>query len=141
MVYGTLFTVAFLAATILPAGSEALLLALANQGHALWGLWAVATLGNSLGALVNYWIGRALLHFQDRKWFPINAQQRQRSQAWFQRYGVGALLFAWLPIIGDPLTVIAGMMRVQVGLFVVLVTLGKALRYGFLLGLLQFWAA
>ncbi|MDR9498405.1 MAG: YqaA family protein [Hydrogenovibrio sp.] len=138
-VYASLFAVSLLAATLFPAGSEALLLALASQGHNLWWLWAVATLGNSLGSVVNYLIGRYLLHFQDRKWFPVSPQQLHRSQDWFQRYGLWALLLAWLPIVGDPLTLIAGVMRTPFWLFALLVTLGKALRYGVLLGLLQLW--
>ncbi|KUJ71176.1 YqaA family protein [Thiomicrospira sp. WB1] len=136
----SLFAVSFLAATLFPAGSEALLLALASQGYSPALLWAIATTGNSLGSMVNYLLGRYLLHFQSRRWFPIRPNTLQRSQAWFQRYGIWSLLFAWLPLIGDGLTLVAGILRTRFWLFAVLVTLGKGVRYAILLGLVQLWA-
>lgn len=87
-----------------------------------------------LGALVNYALGRYLLHYQDRRWFPFAAKNLERHQAWFNRYGVWVLLLAWLPLVGDALTFLAGVMRVRLSVFVVLVTLGKGGRYAFLLG-------
>ena len=89
----------------------------------------IATTGNVLGSFVNWALGRYLLHWQDHKWFPFSANQLCKANAWFQRYGVWILLMAWLPIVGDPLTFVAGLLRVNVWLFLILVTIGKAGRY------------
>ena len=89
----------------------------------------VATLGNTLGAVVNWWLGRYLLYFQDRRWFYFSPAQIETAQRWFQRYGFWTLLLAWLPIGGDALTLIAGIMRVRLWLFLLLVGVGKGLRY------------
>ncbi len=124
-----LFAASFLAATILPFYSEVILFALLRAGHDPFLLVAVATLGNTLGAVVNWWLGRFLLHFQDRRWFPVKVADVARAQRWFQRYGVWSLAFAWLPVGGDALTFIAGVMRVRLPLFLVLVGGGKLLRY------------
>ena len=124
-----MFASAFLAATVVPAASELTLAAgLAAGGSMLW-LVASATLGNTLGAAVNWGLGRFIEHFRDRKWFPVGAKQMDRGQAWFRRYGVWSLLFAWVPVVGDALTVIAGAMRVHIVPFLVLVGIGKGLRY------------
>lgn len=131
--YLSLFFAAFIAATLLPMGSEALLAALAAQGYTLFHLWWVATLGNTLGSVVNYLLGRYLLHFQDRRWFPFKADKMSRSQHWFQKYGTWSLLFAWLPLVGDILTFIAGVLRVHFVWFVVLVFIGKGARYAMIL--------
>ena len=88
-----------------------------------------ASLGNTLGAVVNWYMGRYLLHFQDRRWFYFNRQQIARAQSWFQRYGFWTLLLAWLPVGGDALTLIAGIMKVRLWLFLLLVGTGKTLRY------------
>lgn len=135
--YFSLFFVSFLAATLVPAGSEILLLGLASAGHDPWQLWLWATLGNTLGSMVNYALGRYLLHYQDRRWFPIKPKTLAASQHWFQRYGIWSLLLAWAPIFGDALTFIAGIMRVPFHWFVVLVFIGKGARYAILLGLLD----
>jgi len=89
----------------------------------------VATAGNTLGAVVNWVLGRYLLHFKDRRWFPVNDRQLERSQRWFQRYGVWSLLLAWMPVGGDALTVIAGIMRVRLDVFILLTGIGKSVRY------------
>ena len=89
----------------------------------------MASVGNTLGAIVNWWLGRYLIHFQHRRWFPFKPDQLGRGQQWFNRYGVWTLLLAWLPIGGDALTFIAGIMRVPLWLFVVLVGIGKSVRY------------
>jgi membrane protein YqaA with SNARE-associated domain len=88
-----------------------------------------ATLGNTLGAVVNWLLGRYLLHFQNRRWFYFSRAQIDKAQRWFQRYGYWSLLLAWAPIGGDALTLIAGIMKVRLGLFLLLVGSGKALRY------------
>jgi membrane protein YqaA with SNARE-associated domain len=80
-------------------------------------------------------MGRYLLHYQQRRWFPVKQQSLQRSQSWFQRYGKWSLLLAWAPVIGDALTFIAGMMRVRFDLFFALTAIGKGIRYAVILGL------
>lgn len=130
MIYLTTFTAAFLAATILPFYSEIAVAGFSRAaGTNLVLLWAVASIGNTLGAVVNWLLGRFLLHWQDRKWFPVSKSQLARAQRWYDRYGVWSLLLAWLPFGGDPLTVIAGIMRVNFWLFCALVGFGKAARY------------
>jgi len=120
---------AFVAATLLPFYSEVVLVALLAQGaDPLWTL-LTATVGNTLGAVVNWYIGRFLLRFENRSWFPFKEGQVHRAQAWFQRYGKWSLLMAWLPVGGDALTFIGGVMRVPLGTFVVLTGLGKGVRY------------
>jgi membrane protein YqaA with SNARE-associated domain len=130
LVYGGLFLQALLAATILPASSEVALAALLLEG---WGdpyvLLAVATVGNTAGSAINWAIGRFLLRFRDRRWFPLNATRYEKTRAWFERFGVWSLLFAWVPVVGDPLTLVAGALRVGFGRFLALVAIGKAARY------------
>ncbi len=128
--YGGLFMTAFLAATIFPAQSELLLAGMHASGaydHRV--LLLVATVGNVLGSVVNWAIGRYLMHFQDRRWFPIKPAMVDRATRWYQRFGVWSLLLAWMPVIGDPLTLVAGILRVDFRLFLLLVTLGKGARY------------
>lgn len=129
MSYTFLFVSAFLAATILPFYSEVVLFAMIRAGEPAGLLLAVAAVGNTLGSVVNWVLGRYLLHFQHKKWFYFKPAQIEKMQAWFQRYGVWSLLLAWMPIGGDPLTLVAGIMRVNLWLFIVLVGLGKTLRY------------
>ncbi len=127
--YLLLFASAFLAATILPFYSEVYLFALLRDGGDPVMLVMVATLGNTLGAVVNWILGLYLLQFQDRRWFYFSREQIDRAQRWFQRYGFWSLLLAWMPVGGDALTLIAGIMRVRLWLFLLLVGSGKALRY------------
>ena len=129
MLYLTMFSSAFLAATIVPFASEITLAAALAAGGAVHWLLIVATLGNTLGATVNWALGRFIERFRDRGWFPADSKQLERAQAWFGRYGVWSLLLAWLPIIGEPLTVLAGTMRVHIVPFLILVAVGKGLRY------------
>jgi membrane protein YqaA with SNARE-associated domain len=140
--YLSLFALSFLAATLFPAGSEVLLVSLAAAGKDPFMLWVWATAGNSLGSMVNYGLGRYLLHFQDRRWFPVKPEALAKTQHWFQRYGTWSLLLAWAPIFGDALTLVAGVMRVKFVWFVVLVVTGKGVRYAILLGLMGWfgWA-
>ncbi len=127
---GSLFLSAFFAATILPAQSEIVLAVLhASQQYNVWLLVLVATTGNVLGAVVNWLLGRYLIHFQDRPWFPISHTSLKKAEVFYHKYGVWTLLLAWVPFIGDPLTMIAGILRVHIVLFLVLVTIGKCLRY------------
>ena len=135
--YLGLFFSAFLAATLVPAYSELVFAGLLTAGYDPLGLWVWATAGNTLGAAVNWGLGRYLLHFQDRRWFPFRADSLGIAQRWFQRYGVWSLLMAWAPIGGDALTFIAGMMRVRFAVFFLLTLAGKGARYAILLGLLE----
>ena len=127
--YLLLFGSAFLAATILPFYSEVLLFALLRDGGDPLVLVVIATLGNTLGAVVNWVLGLYILRFQDRRWFYFSRQQIDRAQGWFRRYGFWTLLLAWMPVGGDALTLIAGIMKVRLWLFLLLVGTGKALRY------------
>lgn len=133
--YWLLFCSAFLAATIFPFYSEVLLVTLLTDGKSVLLLWLFATTGNTLGAAVNWWLGRYLLHFQERRWFPFKKKSLVKAQSWFQKYGVWSLLFAWLPVGGDALTFIAGIMRVHFWLFLGLTAVGKGLRYLVVIGL------
>ncbi|SHG06589.1 membrane protein YqaA, SNARE-associated domain [Kaistia soli DSM 19436] len=125
-----LFAASFLAATLLPTQSEAVLVALLIKGDvAPWLLVATASLGNVLGAIVNWLLGRFLEHFRQRRWFPVSGAALGRAQRWYRRAGRWSLLFSWLPIVGDPLTVVAGALREPLWSFVLLVAIGKVGRY------------
>ncbi len=125
-----LFLTAFAAATILPMQSEALLTALVLAGdHSLFWLIAIAGIGNTLGAVVNWWLGGRIETFRDRSWFPASAAQLQKAQRWYQRWGKYSLLLSWLPFGGDALTVAAGLMREKLPVFITLVAIGKFGRY------------
>lgn len=126
---------AFVAATLLPFYSEVVLVALLMRGGDPVWLLAAATVGNTLGAVVNWYLGRFLLHFETRPWFPFKPHQVHRAQAWFLRYGKWSLLMAWLPVGGDALTFFAGVMRVPLGQFVVLTGIGKGARYAVVVAL------
>lgn len=129
MLYLTAFTSAFLAATVVPLVADAAL-AGALAGGAAWpGLVAAATAGSTVGAVLFWWLGRFIERFRERRWFPASPEQLARAQAWFQRYGVWSLLLTWIPGLGDGLTVAAGMMRVGIMPFCVLVAIGRGLRY------------
>ena len=126
----SLFFAALLAATLIPAQSEALLLGLMYSGaHATALLWLVATLDNVLGSVVNWLLGRYLSHFADHRWFPFSGKQMARASNWYRRWGYWSLLASWVPIIGDPLTLAAGMLREPLWRFLLIVTLAKGGRY------------
>jgi|TARA_B110000438_G_C15725039_1_gene611612 membrane protein YqaA with SNARE-associated domain len=131
--YLGLFFSALLSASILPFSSEVVLVGLiATENYNSTILWGMATFGNVAGACINWWLGRFCLNWRDRNWFPVSQKQLDTAESWFLRYGVWSLLFSWLPIVGDPLTFLAGILRVNFGLFIILVTIGKAGRYGIL---------
>ncbi|WP_433988880.1 Inner membrane protein YqaA (plasmid) [Pseudoseohaeicola sp. NH-UV-7] len=136
-----LFLISLSAATLLPGGSEAALLALASLStYSALTLLVVASTGNILGSILNYLLGRIALRFQDRVWFPASASQLEKAQNWFSRWGYWAVLLAWMPLIGDPITVAAGVLRMGFGLFLLLVTISKTLRYMVVLGLFNLFA-
>ena len=141
MAYLSLFSVAFLAATVLPANSEILLAGLLVLGdQPAWALIAVATAGNVLGAGVNWLLGRYLLHFQDRRWFPVKKEKLDQAEAWYRKYGRWSLLLSWAPFIGDPLTVIAGVLREPFASFCCIVLAAKLGRYLVVAGATLYWA-
>jgi len=124
-----LFLVSFAAATLLPLGSEWLLSALVLAGEPLTACLAVATLGNTLGSCTCYLIGRGGSGWLLDKGLRLTASQRERSERLFNRYGSWALFFAWLPVVGDPLCITGGLLRVRFGRFLLPVASGKFLRY------------
>lgn len=125
-----LFLASFLAATLVPAQSEALLAGLILAGHHhIYALVTVATIGNVLGSCVNWLLGRYLIQYSNRKWFPVTQEKLASSSRIYQKFGVWTLLLAWVPIIGDPLTLIAGIMHTRFLWFIVLVSIGKLARY------------
>ncbi len=128
--YGGLFLAALLAATILPMQSEAVLAGLILAGHQpVWALLLAASLGNVLGSITNYALGLGLERFAGRRWFPVSPAAMERARGHYQRWGHWSLLLSWAPVIGDPLTVVAGLLREGFWRFVALVTVAKVGRY------------
>ncbi len=132
MGYSILFLSAFGAATILPFSSEIVFIGMLEQGYAPFWVWLIATAGNSLGSVVNWILGRFMTRFESRRWFPFKPESLHRSQSWFQKYGIWSLLFAWVPVGGDALTFIAGVMKVRFEVFFILTAIGKGARYALL---------
>ena len=127
--YLTLFSIAFLAATILPLSSEVVLAGLSTTSDKIILLLVVASFGNVLGSSFNWVLGKYTRNLETKKWFPFSTNQLLKASFWFTKYGKWSLLFAWLPIIGDPLTFIAGVVRLRFVPFLILVTIGKVSRY------------
>lgn len=126
---GALFLVSFLAATVLPLGSEWLLAAMVLRGEDPVGSVLVATAGNSLGALTTYAIGLFGGTFFVERVLSIDTGRRQKAERLYARLGSWSLLLSWVPIVGDPLCLLGGVLRVGMGRFVLLVTTGKFARY------------
>ena len=140
--YLSLFCVAFIAATLLPAQSELMLVGLLALGEQpAWTLIAVATAGNVLGAGVNWLLGRYCIYFKDRPWFPAQEESLAKAEAWYRKYGRWSLLLSWAPFIGDPLTVIAGVLREPFVSFCCIVLAAKLGRYLVVAGAALHWAA
>lgn len=134
-VYGGLFLVALLSASILPLQSEAVLVGLlVSDNYPVGLLLMVASVGNVLGSLLNWYLGKYLQHFQQRRWFPVKPEQLDKASRWYLKYGKWSLLLSWVPVIGDPLTVIAGVLREPFLPFLLLVTIAKVSRYLVLAG-------
>lgn len=128
--YTALLISAFGAATLLPLQSEAVLVGLLlTEQYSTPLLLLVATLGNVAGSWVNWWLGQKIEHWQDRPWFPVSPSALDKAKARYQQYGYLSLLLSWMPLIGDPLTLVAGIMREPLWRFLLLVTLAKAGRY------------
>ena len=130
MIYINLFIISFLAATILPLSSEIMLAGLmVAQSYNHFILLLAASVGNILGSSFNWVLGIYSRKFEFKKWFPFSKNQMKRSSKWFLKYGKWSLLFAWLPVVGDPLTFVAGTMRIRFLDFLILVAIGKVARY------------
>ena len=130
--YFFIFFISFLAATIFPFSSELTLIGLLNTGfYSSFILISTASLGNILGSIFNWLLGFYLLKYINKKWFPFKQNQINMASNRFSKYGVWSLLFAWLPVVGDSLTLIAGILRVNFLKFLILVTVGKVSRYVF----------
>ena len=130
MIYLSLFFISFLAATILPFSSELTLAGLiSTSNYDNLSLLVVASFGNVLGSVVNWGLGFYSRNLTIKKWFPFNETQIERSSKWFRKFGKWSLLFAWVPVVGDPLTLVAGILRVKFIDFIILVAIGKVSRY------------
>ncbi len=121
--------IAFIAATIFPAQSEAALAALQIAGYPPSLLILFASIGNTLGAVVNWALGRGVEKFGERRWFPVSERQFDRAAGWYHRWGKWSLLLSWAPIIGDALTIAAGVFREPLWSFLLLVAFAKTARY------------
>ena len=125
-----LFIAALLAATLVPFQSEVTLVAALSAGTVSPAAAITASsLGNIIGSQINWALGLFIEHFKHRRWFPVSEAQLERAQRWYLRYGVWSLLLAWTPFIGDPLTVVAGVMRTPFWLFTAIVAISKIGRY------------
>jgi membrane protein YqaA with SNARE-associated domain len=128
--YAGLFLAAFVAATLLPAQSELALAALLVAGEQpAAALIAIASVGNVAGSVVNWALGRGVARWRDRRWFPLRARALGRAEGWYRRWGRWSLLLSWMPLIGDPLTVAAGVLRENLVVFLALVIVAKVARY------------
>ncbi len=132
MAYLLLFISAFGAATLLPLQSEAVLVSLLLQNkYTVFGLIAIASLGNVLGSCVNWYLGLKIERFKNRKWFPISAAKMAKAEVMYQKYGYWSLLLSWMPIIGDPITLVAGLLKENFYRFLLIVSIAKTGRYVF----------
>lgn len=139
--YVGLFVAAFAAATLLPMQSEAVLVGmLLSDQYVVSTLLAVATFGNVLGSALNWVLGRSVERFRHKRWFPVSESSLEKAQQSYLRYGRWSLLLSWVPIIGDPLTVVAGVMRELFWSFLLVVTLAKGVRYLVLTAVTLGWA-
>jgi len=140
--YGGLLLISFLAATFFPAQSEIMLTGLLVAGDfSVVLLVIVASIGNTLGSVVNWVIGLQVERFKHKRWFPATPAQLDRAAGWYHRWGRWSLLLSWAPFIGDPLTLAAGILREPLGSFLILVAIAKTVRYivvaALTLGILQ----
>lgn len=128
--YFGLFMAALGAATLLPMQSETVLVSmLLSQAYPAVVLLWVATLGNVLGSILNWLLGRSIIRLRHKRWFPASEAQLEKAQRFYLKYGYWSLLLSWVPLIGDPLTLIAGVLREPLWRFVLIVTVAKGARY------------
>jgi membrane protein YqaA with SNARE-associated domain len=128
--YTALLAISFLAATLVPMGSEpALIAALVAKSEPAWALIMTAAIGNTAGSTVNWALGRGLETYRGHRYFPVPADHLARAQIWYQRYGKWSLLLSWMPVIGDALTLAAGVMRENFLTFVLITGFAKTARY------------
>jgi membrane protein YqaA with SNARE-associated domain len=129
-VYTTLFISSFISSTILPGHSEITLTTfIFLNKYNIINLIFIASLGNILGSILNWYLGFHFVKFKEKKWFPINKRQLEKASLWFLNYGKWALFLSWVPFVGDPLTVVAGVLRVPIITFLIIVSVSKILRY------------
>ena len=140
--YFGLFLAALVAATIFPAQSEAILAYLIVGGHySILALVTVASIGNILGSIINWILGRCFERFRSRRWFPISQGRLEKAQRWYRRYGKWSLLASWMPVIGDPITIVAGLLREPLSTFIILVSIAKVTRYAVLAIIVVRWTS
>ena len=130
--YSTLFISSFLSSTILPGHSEITLVTfIILEKYSQISLIFFASLGNILGSIINWYLGLYITKFISKSWFPFTKKQLDRVSLWYLKYGKWSLFLSWVPIIGDPLTIVAGIFRVPLIIFIIIVSISKVLRYIF----------
>ena len=130
--YTSLFISSFLSSTILPGHSEITLTTLfLLEKYSQFLLIFYASLGNILGSIVNWFLGLYITKFINKSWFPFSKKQLDKASSWYLKYGKWSLFLCWVPIIGDPLTIVAGMFRFPLIIFIIIVSISKVLRYIF----------
>lgn len=135
-----LFLLSLVAATILPAQSEAALAGLLMADYPPAATIAAASAGNILGSLANWLLGRGAERFRHRRWFPVGERALDRAEGWYRRFGRWSLLLSWAPVVGDPLTLVAGVLREPLWSFLALVSIAKVARYLFVAALVLDWS-
>ena len=131
MIYLILFITALISATLFPFGSEALLIYDIKEGYNIYLLLFFATLGNSLGSVINYFLGLKGEEYLINKNL-LKENYILKAKTYFDKYGAWSILFSWLPIIGDPITFVAGILKYDFKKFLILVIIAKFSRYLFL---------
>ena len=127
--YPSLFALSFLASTLVPLGSEWLLVLMLIRGYDPATCVLAATVGNSMGACTTWLVGRYGGDWLLARLFRISPKQQQRAETWYQRYGILSLLFSWLPVVGDPLCLVGGLLKIRFTVFLLMVGAGKLARY------------
>lgn len=131
-----LFGLAFLSSTFIPSQSEAVLFVLlAGKKYAAWMLLSAAIAGSISGVILNYFLGRYLYRFHTKKWFPVKEKSLKKVEKFFNHHGIWALLLAGVPFIGDPITLLGGVMRVNFWIYLLFTGFSKTLRYLFVYAL------
>ena len=129
-VYSSLFISSFLSSTLLPGHSELTLTAfIFLEKYPILDLILFASIGNILGSILNWGMGYYLINLKDKKWFPIKNLQLEKATLWFSKYGKYCLLLSWVPFLGDPLTLVAGILRIRLLTFIIFVSIAKIFRY------------